>query len=96
MFWEQIKKILPKLKGPCVIVEEGKAKYVILNFDEYESLLSRNQLVFPAIKPSEDPLQIEKINQEINNIKEERSSVDLGELTINVPTEIQIEDLPIE
>ncbi|PJE57938.1 MAG: hypothetical protein COU81_03315 [Candidatus Portnoybacteria bacterium CG10_big_fil_rev_8_21_14_0_10_36_7] len=96
MFWEQIKKILPQAKGPCIIVEEGSAKYVILNFDEYEQIIKKKANPLTSPRPSEDPEHIEKINQEIESLKEIEDNGKMLEEIADFPSEIQIEDLPIE
>lgn len=37
--WEQIKQILKKSKGTCIIIEEGQPAYVITAFDDYQKNL---------------------------------------------------------
>lgn len=90
MMWKQIKKLLQKVNKVCILIEEGKPSYVILPFQEYE------QLIFRSCQDEEKEKEIDKINKEINNWKENTEP----ELEINPQVgnsdEIKIEDLPIK
>ena len=39
--WSEIKSILTDNKTRCVIVEDGKPRYVVIPFEEYQHLQSR-------------------------------------------------------
>ena len=67
--WNEIKQILKKNHGTCIIVEEGQPAYVVVPFDIYQQSLeseaepvSQTSLRFKENK-SETELA-EKINQE--------------------------------
>ncbi len=42
--WDQIKQILKKNKGTCIIIEEGQPVYVITSFDDYQKNLEGEPL----------------------------------------------------
>ena len=99
--WEQIKQILKKNQGTCIIIEDGQPAYVILPFDDYQKNLDAelaNKNATPRFKEtaSETDL-IEKINQEISDWKgkqvEKAPEVQLSD--IQESDELRIENLPL-
>ncbi len=58
--WEQIKQILKKNKGTCIIIEEGQPAYVITSFDDYQKSLEDELMVKfapPRLKEAVGPLR---------------------------------------
>ncbi len=96
--WEKIKKILQKEGGKCIIMKEGEPTYIVTQLDNYKEG-SENK-----------PLETEKINQNIDEWKENRAAVQSEILPEEGPLdsiakgmavsgdekdqEIKIEDLP--
>jgi len=99
--WNEIKQILKKNIGTCIIVEEGQPAYVVLPWDDYEQLLDeRPTISFPEKHKEGGSEQeiLEKINQEITNWKarqvEENPAVALAD-EVEETDEVRIENLPI-
>lgn len=99
--WDQIKQILKKNKGTCIIVEEGQPAYVVLPFDDYQKALETEpagKMAAPKFKENaNEPELLEKINQEIvdwkNKQAENAPEVQLAD--IQESDELRIENLPL-
>ncbi|MDD2753630.1 MAG: hypothetical protein PHT44_03405 [Candidatus Portnoybacteria bacterium] len=99
--WNQIKQILKKNKGTCIIVEEGQPAYVVVPFEEYQNNLDAEiscKPVVPKFKGGADESELlEKINQEIvdwkNKQAENAPEVHLAD--IQESDELRIENLPL-
>lgn len=99
--WNQIKQILKKNKGTCIIVEEGQPAYVISPFDDYQQGLETEPAgkpVAPKFKDGANESELlEKINQEIVDWKNKQADnapeVQLAD--IQESDELRIEDLPL-
>lgn len=97
MLWEQIKKIMSVVKGPCVIIERNEAKYVILPYEEYEKLVLKKKISSNLLSfQDEDSEQLRKANQEIAAMKDAERVRRLEKEFEDLSSEVQIEDLPIE
>jgi hypothetical protein len=96
--WDSIKKILEKQGGTCIIVEDGKPKYVVTAFEEFQRLLEKEEISIqkPASNLSEQEL-LEKINQDIATWRaaqaEEQAEPELA--AEETDGGIRIEDLPV-
>ncbi|MBU2037221.1 hypothetical protein KJ866_03445 [Patescibacteria group bacterium] len=99
--WEQIKQILKKNKGTCIIIEEGQPAYVVTSFDDYQKSLENEptaNLALPRLKEVAGETELlTKINQEITDWKakqtENSSEVQLAD--IQDSDELRIENLPL-
>lgn len=99
--WDSIKKILEKQGGTCIIVEDGKPKYVVTGFDEYQRLLEEENLFAQKAMPglSEQEL-LEKINQDIATWRAAQAEEQAEEQAQSDSDNegeggIRIEDLPV-
>jgi len=99
MLWNTIKQILQKQGGTCILIEEGKPAYVVMDFDSFQESLGDEEpriSVKTAGGMSEQEL-LEKINQEITNWKaaqtEEQAAKEIEEEVGE--EEIKVEDLPL-
>ena len=82
--WEKIKKILQKEGGKCIIIEENRPTYLVMKMKDYEKTGSDQS--------SEEETEIEKVNQDINELEaEEKEETELVEPDSQ---EVKIEDLP--
>ena len=86
---DKIKKILNKNKNAFVIlVENGEPAYVVLNFEEYEKLASRQEeFSFPGQKrflaePASEEHIFNEVNQEIINLQAPKEDVVEDELRL--------------
>lgn len=80
MMWEKIKQVLDKEGGRCIIVEEGQPSYVVSKLDEADS------------QPAD---QVERVNRDINEWKEEESLTKaVTETEPENDQEVKIENLP--
>jgi len=98
--WDQIKQILKKNKGTCIIVEEGQPAYVITLFDEYQKALDDEPLTKPSVlraKEAGESELLEKINQEIIDwkAKQAENSPEVQLADIQDSDELRIENLPL-
>ena len=99
--WEQIKQILKKNKGTCIIIEEGQPAYVITPFDDYQKSLEDEPAAKPAAaRPKETAGETEllaKINQEITDwkVKQTENAPEVQLSDIQDPDELRIENLPL-
>jgi len=99
--WEQIKQILKKNKGTCIIAEDGQPAYIIMPFDDYQKSLdgeSESKVAAPRFKENvNEPELLEKINQEIVDWKTKQADnapeVHLSD--IQDGDELRIENLPL-
>ena len=99
--WDQIKKILKKTKGTCIIVEDGQPAFVIMPFDDYQKSLDREateKIAAPRFKEGVNESEaVAKINQEIVDWKtqqaEDIQGVQLSD--IQESDELRIENLPL-
>ncbi|TSC53263.1 MAG: hypothetical protein LiPW39_374 [Parcubacteria group bacterium LiPW_39] len=96
--WNEIKQILKKNIGTCIIVEEGKPAFVILPLEDYEKLLNERQGISFLGKNKEGSGEqeiLEKINQEITNWKarqvEENPEIEVADQD----DDLKIENLPL-
>ncbi len=55
--WQDIKNILKKIGGRFIIVEDGKPRYVILDFGEFKRLVGGSP---SKEEDSEPPIEIEE------------------------------------
>lgn len=99
--WEQIKQILKKSRGTCIIVEEGQPAYVVVPFDEYQKSLDSetpNMAAAPRFKEGINETKLlSKINQEIADWKaqQEANLPEVQLADIQEPDELRIENLPL-
>ncbi len=99
--WEQIKQILKKNHGTCIIVEEGQPVYVIMPFDDYQKSLANEptgKTAAPRFKESANESEsLAKINQEIVDwkVKQAEKSPEVQLSDIQDSDELRIENLPL-
>ncbi len=82
--WEKIKKILSKGDGKCIIVEDDQPTYVIIKWEEYESMVDNCSTEMQEANRNIDHWKAEnddKKEYEVNKEKEDKA-------------EVKIEDLP--
>ena len=94
--WDNIKQILSKTGGTCIIVEEGKPAFVVTKFDDFQKTLEIQPSLFQKAPASlgEEGL-LEKINQEIMNWKAKQAENE-PEIDLAVEDEdLRIENLPV-
>lgn len=110
--FDKIKKILNKNKNAFVVLVENDAPaYVVLNFEEYEKLSSRQEEIsFSGQKrflaePVGDDQIFNEVNQEIINLQAPKEDV-IEDIILEElapaesapavePQEIRIEDIPL-
>lgn len=80
MLWENIKKILAKEGGKCIIIEENQPAYVVTKLE------TEAEAAAPTKKDEPEMKEIEKVNQELTQWEEEAKE--------DVKEDIKIEDLP--
>ena len=101
VMWEQIKQILKKNKGTCIIVEDGQPAYVITIFDDYQKSLDAepgNKVAAPRFKEGVNESEaLAKINQEIVDWKAEQAAnaTEIQLSDIQDSDELRIENLPL-
>jgi len=86
--WSAIKTILTNKNSKCLIIEDGKPKYVLLGFEEYQQL--HNNKRYGTV------VDEDKINSEMQELGPESLGDEIQpqqDLDRNVST-IRIEDLP--
>lgn len=109
--WEQIKQILKKNKGTCIIVEDGQPAYIVMPFDDYQKSLDQrpeskiaaprgDQLYGAAPRFQEninEPELTAKINQEIVDwkAKQAEAASEIQLSDIQDSDELRIENLPL-
>lgn len=99
--WEQIKQILKKSKGTCIIIEEGQPAYVITSFDDYQKNLENEPTIrtaSPRLKEAAGETDLlEKINQEITDwkVKQTENAPEVQLADIQNSDELRIENLPL-
>lgn len=99
--WEQIKQILKKSKGTCIIIEEGQPAYVITLFDDYQKSLeneSTSKAAPSRLKEAAGETELlEKINQEIIDwkVKQTDNAPEVQLSDIQDSDELRIENLPL-
>jgi hypothetical protein len=91
--WSEIKSILQDAKNRCIIIEDGKPRYVVVPFDEYQKLQKNDgHSTMAGPKDSDrEPYATEHVNHELQEIWE------LGEKDREPEKKaasISIEDLP--
>jgi hypothetical protein len=69
MFSKELKEILDLAGGRYIIVENGRPKYIVMNFDEYKSAVLDRKSVQAL---TEEEL-IEKINSDISLWREKQT-----------------------
>ncbi|KKS26246.1 MAG: hypothetical protein UU87_C0003G0166 [Parcubacteria group bacterium GW2011_GWA2_42_11] len=93
--WENIKKILAKTKGTCIIIEDGQPAYVVTPFNDYQQDLDGAGVSKSTNKSSSEQELLEKINQDIIDWKTkqevENPEIDLSEA--EEAGELKIENL---
>lgn len=95
--WNEIKQILKKNIGTCIIIEEGRPAFVILPLEDYEKLLNERQGIPFLEKNKEGSGEqeiLEKINQEITNWKA-RQTEENPEMALEQDNDLKIENLPL-
>lgn len=99
--WEQIKQILKKSRGTCIIIEEGQPAYVITSFDDYQKELEGETATKSVLsRPKETVAEGEilaKINQEITDwkAKQAENAPEVQLADIQDSDELRIENLPL-
>ena len=99
--WEQIKQILKKNKGTCIIIEEGQPAYVITSFDDYQKSLESEPVAKPALprlkEAAGETELLAKINQEITDwkVKQTENAPEVQLSDIQDSDELRIENLPL-
>lgn len=98
--FNEIKKILQKSQGTCIIIEDGRPVFVVAKFEDYQKLLE-NQASLQTMASVGQVLAesevLEKINQEITNWKTKQAEEN-PELAFSEgpeEEEVKIEDLPL-
>ncbi len=82
--WEKIKKILSKGDSKCIIVEDNQPTYVIIKWEDYESMVDNRSTEIQEANSNIDNWKAEndaKKEYEANKEKEDKA-------------EVKIEDLP--
>lgn len=90
---EEIEKLLKKIGGRFIIVEDGKPRYIILDFQEFKKLvegLSENN--------PEKGQDLEKANEKFSRLKEEDSGppIKIPEPQAGKSNDLMVEDIPLE
>ncbi|KKT26659.1 MAG: hypothetical protein UW11_C0007G0008 [Parcubacteria group bacterium GW2011_GWA2_43_9b] len=99
--WNEIKQILKKTKGTCIIVEDGQPAYIVTLFDDYQKSLDQrpeNKIAAPRFKENiNEPELTAKINQEIVDwkVKQAEAAQDVQLSDIQDSDELRIENLPL-
>ncbi|MBU3901090.1 hypothetical protein KKF25_00390 [Patescibacteria group bacterium] len=99
--WEQIKQILKKNKGTCIIIEEGQPAYVIMPFDDYQKSLENEPTAKsapPRLKEAVGETEsLANINQEIIDwkVKQAENAPEVQLADIQDSDELRIENLPL-
>lgn len=79
MFSQDLKDLISNVGGRYIIVENGKPKYIVMNFDEYRSAILDKK----AVQSLTEEELIEKINSDISLWREKQTAEDdvmLGEI----------------
>lgn len=88
--WQEISNLLKNRKERFIIIEDGKPKYVILEFNEYKNLIESNDN--PA---SSDLVYAERANREIAKLKKiEHEEIDVFGKDEEISQDVRVEDLP--
>lgn len=103
---EELRDILKKIGGRFIIIEEGKPRYVILDFEEFKNLISKlpqnpdeeRKLINPA-KNSRDEQMLEdgdsrRVNEKLSDLKQQ-SAEEIPRSTELTEEEPTIEDIPL-
>jgi PHD/YefM family antitoxin component YafN of YafNO toxin-antitoxin module len=107
---ETIKKILDSNKNACVVVvENDKPVFVVISFEEYDRVFSRNPIGEQRQKSFfQDEKALEEVNREIINLGAPRDEISVEDdvreqdiriieesLPIQEIQEIKVEDIPL-
>ena len=88
--WETIKKILQKNKGTCIIIEDNKPVYVVVNFTDYQRLLEKEESA-----QNKEEQTLTEVNTEIANLPALKDQDLTIEEQVDQLEEIKVEDIPL-
>ncbi|MBI2623945.1 hypothetical protein HYW67_00405 [Candidatus Parcubacteria bacterium] len=89
MDWQVIKKLAERWGGRCLIIEDGRPRYVLTTVEEY----------FGEMPPAADDELVDRVNQDMESLKTRERGVlpqpEVVEEFRQPATVVSLDDLPI-